>query len=180
MAGATSLCFVYPLDFCRTRLATDSGKGPADRQFAGLIDCLTKILKSDGPQGLYRGFGVSVGGIIIYRAAYFGCYDTGRDIIGRDANIILKFGMAQCVTTVSGIVSYPLDTVRRRMMMQSGKKGKDIQYKNTLDCFAKLWGQEGPKGFFKGAFSNVLRGVGASMVLVMYDELEKLAEKHLY
>jgi len=27
MAGATSLCFVYPLDFCRTRLAADIGAG---------------------------------------------------------------------------------------------------------------------------------------------------------
>merc|ERR1739838_398612 len=26
-AGATSLCFVYPLDFARTRLAADVGKG---------------------------------------------------------------------------------------------------------------------------------------------------------
>ena len=26
-AGATSLCLVYPLDFARTRLAADIGKG---------------------------------------------------------------------------------------------------------------------------------------------------------
>jgi len=26
-AGASSLCFVYPLDFARTRLAADIGKG---------------------------------------------------------------------------------------------------------------------------------------------------------
>ena len=31
-AGATSLLFVYPLDFARTRLAGDFGKG-ADREF---------------------------------------------------------------------------------------------------------------------------------------------------
>lgn len=35
-----------------------------------------KILKTDGLFGLYRGFNVSVQGIIIYRAAYFGLYDT--------------------------------------------------------------------------------------------------------
>jgi len=58
-AGATSLCFVYPLDFARTRLAADVGKG-ADRQFAGLGDCLVKVFKSDGLIGLYRGFNVSV------------------------------------------------------------------------------------------------------------------------
>lgn len=176
-AGATSLCFVYPLDFARTRLATDSGKGPAERQFTGPIDCITKIAKSDGISGLYRGFGISVGGIIIYRAAYFGCYDTSKLFVPKDTNLIFKFMVAQVVTTISGIVSYPFDTVRRRMMMQSGKAVKDMQYTGTIDCFTKLAQQEGPKGFFKGAFSNVLRGMGASLVLVMYDEFQRIADE---
>src|SRR5512143_1576872 len=79
-AGATSLCFVYPLDFARTRLAADTGKG-GQREFTGLGNCLAKIFKSDGLVGLYRGFGVSVQGIIIYRAAYFGFYDTARGML---------------------------------------------------------------------------------------------------
>ena len=77
-AGATSLCFVYPLDFARTRLAADVGKGAAQREFTGLGNCITKIFKSDGLRGLYQGFNVSVQGIIIYRAAYFGVYDTAK------------------------------------------------------------------------------------------------------
>lgn len=76
-AGATSLCFVYPLDFGRTRLAADVGSGGA-REFTGLVNCLTSIAAKDGPQGLYRGFGISVVGIIAYRASYFGIYDTGK------------------------------------------------------------------------------------------------------
>lgn len=77
-AGATSLCFVYPLDFARTRLAADVGKAGAGREFNGLGDCLVKIFRSDGLRGLYQGFNVSVQGIIIYRAAYFGIYDTAK------------------------------------------------------------------------------------------------------
>lgn len=48
LAGSTSMCFVYPLDFARTRLGVDLGRGPADRMFTGLSDCITKIFKSDG------------------------------------------------------------------------------------------------------------------------------------
>lgn len=66
-AGATSLCFVYPLDFARTRLAADIGKSVAQRQYTGLIDCVGQVYRSDGLPGLYRGFNVSVQGIIIYR-----------------------------------------------------------------------------------------------------------------
>jgi len=172
-AGATSLMFVYPLDFARTRLAADVGKGKEDRQFNGLVDCLQKILKSDGPAGLYRGFGVSVLGIIAYRGAYFGGYDTlKRTLLKPDSSIIFKFIVAQCVTALAGLASYPLDTVRRRLMMQSGKK--EVLYTGTIDCFIKIAKNEGSKAFFKGALSNIIRGAGGSLVLVLYDELQTM------
>jgi solute carrier family 25 (adenine nucleotide translocator) protein 4/5/6/31 len=172
-AGATSLMVVYPLDFARTRLAADVGKGAADRQFTGLIDCLSKVYKSDGAKGLYQGFGISVLGIIAYRACYFGGYDTLKRVFfsdGKNNSILLKFLMAQCVTALSGLLSYPLDTVRRRLMMQSGRK--DVMYTGTLDCFRKIAQNEGSKAFFKGALSNIFRGMGASLVLVLYDEMQ--------
>lgn len=171
-AGATSLMVVYPLDFARTRLAADVGKTGADRQFTGLVDCLTKVYKSDGYKGLYQGFGVSVLGIIAYRACYFGGYDTAKRVLFTEGktSILFKFLVAQAVTALSGLVSYPLDTVRRRLMMQSGRK--EVMYTGTMDCFAKIYKNEGGKAFFKGALSNIFRGMGASLVLVLYDEMQ--------
>lgn len=172
-AGATSLCFVYPLDFARTRLAADVGKG-ASREFKGLGDCLVKIFKSDGPIGLYRGFFVSVQGIIIYRAAYFGMFDTAKMVFtpeGKKLNFFAAWMIAQVVTVGSGILSYPWDTIRRRMMMQSGRK--DILYKNTWDCAVKIVKNEGISAMFKGALSNVFRGTGGALVLAIYDEIQK-------
>jgi len=172
-AGATSLCFVYPLDFARTRLAADVGKAGGAREFNGLGDCLAKIFKADGLGGLYRGFFVSVQGIIIYRAAFFGLYDTAKGMTGK-TNLLVSWAIAQCVTTASGIISYPFDTVRRRLMMQSGRKGGDVMYKGTIDCWTKIAKNEGTGAFFKGAFSNILRGTGGALVLVMYDEIQVL------
>jgi len=182
-AGASSLCFVYPLDYARTRLAADIGKkGKGDpkavgaakpREFNGIGDCIKKTVKSDGIQGLYRGFGVSVQGIIIYRACYFGLYDTAKGMLPDPrGNIIVSWMIAQTVTTVSGIVSYPFDTVRRRMMMQSGRPMNERPYKGTIDCWRKIAAQEGGGAFFKGAFSNIIRGTGGAFVLVLYDELK--------
>ncbi|CAB0032286.1 unnamed protein product [Trichogramma brassicae] len=175
-AGATSLCFVYPLDFARTRLAADVGKAGGEREFTGLGNCLTKIFKSDGLGGLYKGFGVSVQGIIIYRAAYFGFYDTARGMLPdpKKTPFLVSWGIAQVVTTVAGIVSYPFDTVRRRMMMQSGRAKGDILYKSTIHCWKTIAATEGTGAFFKGAFSNVLRGTGGALVLVLYDEIKKV------
>jgi solute carrier family 25 (adenine nucleotide translocator) protein 4/5/6/31 len=181
LAGAGSLLIVYPLDFARTRLAADLGKGGADREFTGLLDCLKKTVARGGPMALYQGFGVSVQGIIVYRGAYFGFYDTAKGVLFEDektANIFAKWAVAQTVTAAAGICSYPFDTVRRRLMMQAGGKGPK-QYNGTIDAWRKIAANEGSKAFFKGALSNVLRGAGGALVLVMYDELKTIIDANL-
>ena len=169
LAGAASLLIVYPLDFARTRLGADVGKG-ADREFNGLVDCLTKTAKRGGMISLYQGFGISVAGIIVYRGAYFGLYDTAVGVL-KPSNMLFKFVIAQAVVAASGIASYPFDTVRRRLMMQSG--GKVKLYNGTLDCFAKIAKNEGMNAFFKGAGANILRGMGGAMVLVLFEPIKE-------
>ena len=125
-AGATSLLFVYSLDYARTRLANDakSAKGGGDRQFNGLVDVYRKTLASDGLAGLYRGFGPSVLGIVVYRGLYFGMYDSIKPVLlvgPLEGSFLASFLLGWTVTTAAGVASYPLDTVRRRMMMTSGE-----------------------------------------------------------
>merc|ERR1719232_1377745 len=126
-AGALSLCFVYSLDYARTRLANDTksakkGGGGGERQYSGLIDVYKKTLASDGVAGLYRGFVISCVGIIVYRGCYFGFYDTLKPIVlGEDAGLLLSFCLGYGVTVAAGLASYPIDTIRRRMMMTSGQ-----------------------------------------------------------
>jgi len=178
-AGATSLLFVYPLDFARTRLGVDVGKSADQRQFKGLMDCCGQIFKSDGITGLYRGFGVSVLGIFIYRAFYFGLYDVSKKVIWSDpqqqGGFLAKFAVAQTVTTFSELISYPLDTIRRRLMMQSGRA--DVIYTGTVDCAQKILKNEGFTAFFKGNLSNVFRSIGSSLVLVLFDEFKQQINK---
>ena len=144
------------------------------RQFKGLGDCLAKIYKADGVLGLYRGFGVSLAGIIVYRAGYFGLYDSARSMTGPNSGVVEAFAVAQVTTALAGLVAYPFDTVRRRLMMQAGKAIEAREYNGTLDCWRKIAAQEGTKGFFKGAFTNVVRGAGAAVVLPLYDEVQKM------
>ncbi len=82
-AGATSLAFVYSLDYARTRLANDSksAKKGGERQFNGLVDVYRKTLATDGIAGLYRGFVISCVGIVVYRGLYFGLYDSIKPVV---------------------------------------------------------------------------------------------------
>jgi len=182
LAGAGSLCIVYPLDYARTRLASDVGSGKRD--FNGLGDCLIKTAK--GPKGflgLYNGFGVSVAGIIPYRGVYFGMYDTASGInpYRKDKGamgILSKFAIAQAVAITAGYASYPFDTIRRRLQMQSEKPKEEWLYKGTGHCFTKIIKDEGPAALFKGAGANALRTVGSALVLVLYDQIKTVMGLH--
>jgi len=173
-AGATSLLFVYSLDYARTRLANDakSAKGGGDRQFNGLVDVYRKTLASDGIAGLYRGFGPSVLGIVVYRGLYFGMYDSIKPVLlvgPLEGSFLASFLLGWTVTTAAGVASYPLDTVRRRMMMTSGEA---VKYKSSLDAARQIIAQEGTKSLFKGAGANILRGVAGAGVLSIYDQVQ--------
>ncbi|KAE8135608.1 mitochondrial carrier domain-containing protein [Aspergillus pseudotamarii] len=173
-AGATSLLFVYSLDYARTRLANDakSAKGGGDRQFNGLVDVYKKTLASDGIAGLYRGFGPSVLGIVVYRGLYFGMYDSIKPVVlvgPLEGNFLASFLLGWTVTTGAGIASYPLDTVRRRMMMTSGEA---VKYSSSFDAFRQIVAREGVKSLFKGAGANILRGVAGAGVLSIYDQVQ--------
>lgn len=172
-AGAMSLCFVYSLDYARTRLANDAkaGKG-GERMYNGMIDVYTKTLKTDGIQGLYRGFVISCVGIIVYRGCYFGFYDTLKPILlGDDGSVALSFALGYIVTISAGLVSYPIDTIRRRMMMTSGQA---VKYKGSIDCFIKITKAEGFMSLMKGAGANILRGVAGAGVLAGFDKFKQV------
>jgi len=171
-AGTMSLLFVYSLDYARTRLANDAkGKG-GERQFNGLVDVYVKTLKSDGIQGLYRGFAISAVGIFIYRGMYFGLYDTLKPmLLGDDAGVTVSFLLGWFVTVTAGLMSYPIDTVRRRMMMTSGGGAK---YKGSIDCFTQVLKNEGPMSLMKGAGANILRGIAGAGVLAGFDKFKAL------
>jgi len=173
-AGATSLLFVYSLDYARTRLANDakSATGKGDRQFNGLVDVYRKTLASDGIAGLYRGFGPSVLGIVVYRGLYFGMYDSIKPVLlvgPLEGSFLASFLLGWTVTTGAGVASYPLDTVRRRMMMTSGEA---VKYKSSMDAARQIIANEGVKSLFKGAGANILRGVAGAGVLSIYDQVQ--------
>lgn len=168
-AGAMSLVVVYPLDYARTRLAATARSSAGEEQFKGLFDVFGKTYRADGIQGLYRGFGPSVVGIMVYRGFYFGLYDSLKPVVSvgpLQGSFITNFLLAWAGTTASGIAAYPFDTVRRRMMMTSGS---GVFYKSSFDAFASIIKAQGVFSLFRGAGANVLRGIAGSGVLALYD-----------
>lgn len=176
LAGSASLIFVYSLDLCRTKLSNDkkSAKKGGMKMYNGIMDVYRQTYAVDGIRGLYAGFVISCLGIAIYRGFYFGMFDTIKDLSPRSlqTNFIYNFAVGWAVTVTAGLLSYPIDTVRRRMMMASGVSGQ--QYSSSLQCATEILGNEGVRSLFKGAGANIIRGVAGAGVLAIYGQLELL------
>jgi len=172
LGGALSLSIMYPLDYSRAHFAGDFNK-----KYNGLWDCMRKLVAEKGLRGLYAGFGISLTGILAYRAVYFGMYDSLReknpykDELGFKG-ILSKYALAQATAIAAGHVSYPLDTVRRRLLMQAERPMDQWVYTGAVDCFKKIIKQEGIRQLFKNAGANATRSLGAALVLVVYDQMQ--------
>jgi len=83
----------------------------------------------------------------------------------------LSFLLGWVVTVTAGLMSYPIDTIRRRMMMTSGQA---VKYKNSMDCGMQVIKNEGFMSLMKGAGANILRGVAGAGVLAGFDKFKEL------
>jgi len=101
---------------------------------------------------------------------YFGLYDTLKPmLIGDGGSAFMSFFLGWAVTIVSGLMSYPIDTIRRRMMMTSGT---GVSYKGSMDCAQQILKNEGFMSMMKGAGANILRGVAGAGVLAGFDVIQ--------
>jgi len=57
------------------------------------------------------------------------------------------------------------------MMLESEKPVADRFYKGALDCFVSVFKNEGTRGMYKGIIPELFRGVGGSLVIVVYDRI---------
>ena len=193
LAGGTTTTFLYPIEFLRTRLALDVGtssgnnhdrKAKMTRMYPrGMRDVFCLIMKTDGVRGLYQGYGIALSGVVLYRALHLGGFDacktellfrrqtSSSSLSNNDYTITMweRYTIAQVVSIVAGTICYPIDSVRRRLMMQAGLPSNERRYNNSIHAFRRIWIEEGTRGFYLGIGPNLFRSVGGALLLVAYD-----------
>lgn len=173
LGAAGSLTICYPLDFARTRLASDVGG--AKKTFNGIGDCIKKTVAQQGVAGLYNGYSVSVAGVVAYRGVQLGTMDAinGLNPYKNDlgvAGFVAGFCAAMAGLVAAQPTSYPFDTVRRRLQMESEIPMEKRIYKTSFNAVRVILKEEGLTGLYKGVTANIVRGIGAAMVPLLYDK----------
>ena len=91
--------------------------------------------------------------------------DRGAD--GKPSVVALSTAGAMA-GTVAAVLVFPNDTVRRRCQMDRGEK-----YNGGLDCYRKLFAEQGVKAFYRGLGADLVRRVpSAAIQFVVYSKLK--------
>jgi len=167
-AGAACNLLIFPLKLARLCMGVDVGTRNS-KAFYSLFNFYRQIYREKGIRGWYSGLCNSLVSVFVFRGVHFGLFDTGKVLWTgyEEASVFQKLCIGHAVTVVAEEVTYPSDTLKRRMMMNGFQKGK--VYQNSWSCFVTIWREEGLRGFFKGNMSNLLKSGCNAIILVLYD-----------
>eukprot|EP00468_Gymnochlora_sp_CCMP2014_P000753 CAMPEP_0167741182 /NCGR_PEP_ID=MMETSP0110_2-20121227/715_1 /TAXON_ID=629695 /ORGANISM="Gymnochlora sp., Strain CCMP2014" /LENGTH=255 /DNA_ID=CAMNT_0007625207 /DNA_START=41 /DNA_END=808 /DNA_ORIENTATION=- len=170
LSGATTMVFTYPLDILRTRLSTDVTK---EGIYDGMLDVARKIYRYEGFPGFYKGVGISIIEIAPYTGIAMGGYEYLRKYVGNDP--IRKLGAGWISGLLASLLCYPLDTVKRQLMLD-GALGMRSRYGGSIfACLRGLYAQSGLYGFYGGCLVNALKSSPtAALTFVLNDYLRAI------
>ena len=178
-AGIAACVLTYPLDFIRARLTLQSGPNAL---YGGIVDGCRQVYRNEGIRGFYRGLWPSVVGIAPYLGLDFAVYEGLKKCIpvdgeeGKPAKTAL-FGCGAVAGTVGQCVSYPIDTVRRRLQVQGfGPAAAAYHYGHSIAATMKtIVKEEGVRGLYKGMTANLAKVAPAvSISFVTYEYMREL------
>jgi solute carrier family 25 citrate transporter 1 len=177
-AGITeAVCAVTPVETLKTRVTDDQRRGTGN--YKGTVDALVKIMKSDGPLGLYRGAiptilkqGVNQAARMPLQVQFMGIL-VGNDAV-KQQNPLYNGAAGFLAGCGSVVLTQPQDCVKSRMQGEEAKK----LYSGTADCFMKMMKNEGPQSFFAGAIPRMVQvGMSAGISFALFPVISKMLNK---
>lgn len=170
---AEAVLAVTPVETIKTRVTDDIRRGT--KNYTGSFDAVNKILRTEGPGGLYRGVLPTIAKqgtnqMVRFPVQFYAlCALTGDDKEARK-NPLYNGIAGAFAGAVSVILTMPQDTIKTRMQGEDAKK----LYTGTLDCARQILAKDGPAFFFAGTWPRMIRvSLDVAITFVIFPFLGK-------
>ena len=188
LAGTCACLACYPLDLVRTRLTTEL---EGHEHYRGIVDAFRKIRKTEGFQGFYSGVGPTLLVAVPNFAVSYTVYGTLKEytldddlfynlrrIDADSGEPRLGFLLTVMCGAASGIFStmltFPMDTIRRRMQIQSLHLS-EAERLSAYQQFSNLVNKEGMSALYRGITPELLKVVPmVGTMFVVYEWSKEL------
>ncbi|KAN0027800.1 hypothetical protein ACTFIV_009624 [Dictyostelium citrinum] len=175
-SGVVSVAITHPLDVIKTHITVISPTA------ANIKDVTKGIFRDLGVMGFFRGLSAGILNIAPFAALNFTFYETIKE---KTQQYILKSPPLYAPSIYGAIsggltmtILYPLDVVKRRIMLQHFDRNELPRYKNFIDAIIKITKTEGISALYKGirpAYLKVIPTV--SINFLIYEGAITLFEK---
>jgi len=168
-AGATEAFVVVPFELVKIRLQDRASAG----KYNGMVDCVAKIVRSEGPLAMYNGLESTLWRHIVWNAGYFGVIFQIRSLLPKAQNKSqqIRNDLISGATggTIGTILNTPMDVVKSRIQNSPKVPGLAPKYNWAWPAVGTVMKEEGFSALYKGFLPKVLRlGPGGGILLVVF------------
>jgi len=178
-AGATeSLLAVTPFESIKTQLIDDAKREKP--RMRGFLHGSALIAKEKGIRGFFQGLLPTTARQAANSAVRFSSYTSMKQLAqsyvapGEKLGTLSTFGLGAMAGTITVYATMPLDTVKTRMQSIEARK----EYKNSFQCAAKIFREEGLFALWSGALPRLGRLVfSGGIVFTMYEKSMEMMDR---
>lgn len=182
VGGICSVLIGHPFDTVKVLLQTapvkeNSMEAP---KYKGSLDCVKKIVESEGIRGLYKGMSAPLMGVAPIFAVSFAGYNLGRRFFKRNQDrkdYLSCFESGAFSGAFTTVIMAPGERIKCLLQTQQvvalpPQSSSNVKYKGAIDCLWKLYGEGGIRSVYKGSTATLLRDVPSSgMYFLTYEFL---------
>lgn len=160
-AGMGATVFVQPLDLVKTRLQI-SGQGGSAKEFNGMFDAFTKIIRREGVRAVYKGLSAGLLRQATYTTTRLGTYtflnDAYKKNSGKQPNVFVSMGLGVCAGVTGSFVGNPAEISLIRMTAD-GKLPLDQRrnYTSVVNAISRMVREEGILTLWRGCIPTMGR-----------------------
>ncbi|XP_069480130.1 mitochondrial glutamate carrier 1 [Ambystoma mexicanum] len=147
----------------QAQISTSAGEAAASESVAPrratAMQISRELLKTKGIAGLYKGLGATLVRDVPFSIVYFPLFANlnhlGQRAGEAKAPFYVSFLAGCAAGSAAAVAVNPCDVIKTRL--QSLQRGvNEDTYSGIIDCTRKIWRNEGPKAFLKGAYCRAL------------------------
>ena len=168
-AGATEAFVVVPFELVKIRMQDRASAG----KYTGIVDCVVKTVKAEGPLALYNGLESTLWRHILWNAGYFGVIFQVKALMppatDKSSQIRNDLIAGAAGGTVGTVLNTPMDVVKSRIQNSPKIAGSIPKYNWAWPAVGTVMKEEGFAALYKGFLPKVLRlGPGGGILLVVF------------
>ncbi|KAJ3169951.1 hypothetical protein HDU88_000593 [Geranomyces variabilis] len=175
--GMVSMALTYPLTTLSTRSQVTKSGGRVSQ-----VEAFKKIIREEGPKGLYSGISSAMFGIAITQYVYYYWYELVKAALEKAAGADRALTVAENMLTgaIAGAatagITNPIWVINTRQVVkknESDDNAKPIYKKQgTIETAMKILREEGIKGFWQGILPALILVINPVIQFTVFERLK--------